>query len=435
MNKLEFPINVAVFPCGSEVGLEAYRALRYSRHVKLFGFSSVEDHGKVVFEQYVGDLPMLSAPDFLEKMSELIREKEIQFLIPGMDEVGYYLKKYEHELGCEVVYADMDCAEIIRRKSSTYEALLSTVRVPDIYKLDELDAVTLPIFAKPDIGYGSREAEVINDVGRLEFYKKKNLENRLFSEYLPGEEYTVDCLSDTHGKLLFAGARKRNRIRMGISVSTEIVKQDIIEGIASRISRKLKMSGVWFFQVKRASDGEFALLEVASRISGSMALYRLCGINFVLLDLFQRCGYPVIIPKLSIEHAVLERSFDVNLLTELNYNNLYVDFDDCLIIGDKVNTDLVKLIFQCINKGGSVKLVTRHDGDIEKRLRSLRLNALFDEVIHLTDRDICKSNFIKETNAIFIDDSFVERNRVYQATGIPVFGPDAVEGLLRRSEL
>ena len=39
-------------------------------------------------------------------------------------------------------------------------------------------------------------------------------------EYLPGEEYTVDCFSDREHGLLFAGARVRRRTRNGISVNT-----------------------------------------------------------------------------------------------------------------------------------------------------------------------------------------------------------------------
>ena len=38
--------------------------------------------------------------------------------------------------------------------------------------------------------------------------------------------------------------------------------------------------------------------------------------------------------------------------------------------------------------------------------------------------------YVKEHNAIFIDDSFAERKKVREATGVPVFGVDMVESLL-----
>ena len=43
-------VNVMVFPCGSEVGLELNNALKDVSFITLFGASSVPDHGKCVFE-------------------------------------------------------------------------------------------------------------------------------------------------------------------------------------------------------------------------------------------------------------------------------------------------------------------------------------------------------------------------------------------------
>ena len=40
--------------------------------------------------------------------------------------------------------------------------------------------------------------------------------------------------------------------------------------------------------MKRASDGELVLLEIAPRVSGSMGLYRNLGVNFALLGAYDR---------------------------------------------------------------------------------------------------------------------------------------------------
>ena len=47
-----------------------------------------------------------------------------------------------------------------------------------------------------------------------------NNQTVLIFENLPGEEYTVDCFTDRHGDLLFAGPRSRDRVRMGISFAS-----------------------------------------------------------------------------------------------------------------------------------------------------------------------------------------------------------------------
>ena len=68
MQKVKFKAhnrkNILVFPCGSEVALEIYRFLRHSTHFHLIGANSVDDHGKFVFEYYIGGLPYVNSNDF-----------------------------------------------------------------------------------------------------------------------------------------------------------------------------------------------------------------------------------------------------------------------------------------------------------------------------------------------------------------------------------
>ena len=149
-------INIGIFPCGSEVGLEAYRALKYYRHFNLVGLSSVDDHGKIVFENYVDGIPFITNSDFIPKLKSILKSNNIEYLIPAMDEVAYILKENEDELGCEVVYPELDIANVIRRKSESYKRLSGVINVPNMYTTHKDIKDNLPIFVKPDIGYGSK---------------------------------------------------------------------------------------------------------------------------------------------------------------------------------------------------------------------------------------------------------------------------------------
>ena len=71
-------------------------------------------------------------------------------------------------------------------------------------------------------------------------------------------------------------------------------------------------------------------------------------------------------------------------------------------------------------------LLTKHIGDLNQELKDFRLNTIFDKIIHIDPQDK-KSNYISSQNAIFIDDSFAERERVRKNYGIPVFSPEMVE--------
>ena len=44
--------NVLVFPCGTEIGLEINAALRFIKFINLYGASSTDDNGRMVYENY-----------------------------------------------------------------------------------------------------------------------------------------------------------------------------------------------------------------------------------------------------------------------------------------------------------------------------------------------------------------------------------------------
>ena len=52
MTEARRPINVLVFPCGSEIGLEIHAALRHAKDIRLHGASSVDDHGEFAYRRY-----------------------------------------------------------------------------------------------------------------------------------------------------------------------------------------------------------------------------------------------------------------------------------------------------------------------------------------------------------------------------------------------
>ena len=68
--------------------------------------------------------------------------------------------------------------------------------------------------------------------------------------------------------------------------------------------------------------------------------------------------------------------------------------------------------------------------NIDETLKKHKVSKdLFDEIIHLK-ADEKKSDYIKEKDAIFIDDSFRERKDVMQACNIHVFDLDEIEALI-----
>jgi hypothetical protein len=419
-------LNILVFPCGSEVGLEIFRSLKYSRHIKLLGGSSIDDHGKFVFNDYHGDFPFITSELFLSYLKNFIKKHDVDAIYPAMDSVITILKSHEDDLGCKIISSPKETSLLCASKIKTYEHFKEQDFIPFIYK--SLNSVIkYPIFIKPDIGYGSIGAKKINSYEEG-IQHIATLNSYVITEYLPGDEYTVDCFTNMNNELIFVGPRPRRRTKSGISVNTisiPIDKRKEFEELAETINSKMDFNGAWFFQVKKNIEGKLKLLEIASRMGGSSSLYRLKGVNFALLSVFNTFGQKVSIleNKYSIE---IDRALDVRMKLDFDFINVYVDFDDCLVLDNIVNVKLVSVLYEYINQGKKIILITRHEKNITESLKKYRLHHLFDEIIHITNKNEKKSRFIKADKSIFIDDSFVERLDVAKTHNIPVFSPDMI---------
>lgn len=418
---------IAIFPAGTEIGLEIHNALKYSTHFELFGFSSVSDHSEYVFQNHISDLPFYSDEGFLDKINGYLIAHKINYLFPAHDDVQLFLTENAKDIKAEVLTSSIDTVRICRSKLKTYEFFKEENFTPKTYgNVNEIKKY--PVFVKPDVGQGSKGAELIRNKTELENALIRN-EKVAICEYLPGDEYTIDCFTDYEGNLRACKLRQRKRVKSGISVNSEVLpmNDDVFE-IAKAINSKLKFNGVWFFQLKKDLNNEYKLLEIAPRVSGTMGVSRNKGVNFSLLTVFNSMKIPVTIIEnnydIEVDRALISR---YNL--KLEYKNIYVDLDDTIINNNQINTFLMMFLYQAINLGKKIYLISRHVKSIEETLIDNRISIdLFDEIIHLKNGEN-KADHIELYNSIFIDDSFSERYSV-ALKGIPVFDLDSVECLI-----
>ena len=146
--------NILVFPCGSEIALEFYRSVHFSPHFRLIGANSIDDHGRFVYDEYVGTVPFITSSDFIPVINGIVQKYKIDAIFPAMDSVISILKNNENILGCKVICSPVETVDICLSKYRTYMALNAYILTPRLYTYNEID--TFPIFAKPDVGYGSR---------------------------------------------------------------------------------------------------------------------------------------------------------------------------------------------------------------------------------------------------------------------------------------
>jgi hypothetical protein len=408
---------VLVFPSCNEPGLEVIASLIKSNKVDVFGGSSGEvryDPSRQILKNY-RKYPSLFEKDFRRKFTSLIKKNKITHVFPTVDVLVSEFAGWKVP-GVTFITPSKNTADLVISKKATYETLKSVIPVPEVVnKTDMTDKTSMnkmnmkyPLFAKPDQGSGAKSGFKVNNDADLQ---RATDEQLLITEYLPGEEYTVDAVSDLKGKLLVYNIRVRGKIGRSIALGTQSVKDPLIGKLMDKIADKMKITGPWFAQFKRDKTGRPVLMEINCRMGGSSTLTRLSGVNIPLLSLFIYSGFEVKVPKLK-PGLLINRAL-TNLGDPMPVKFAIWDLDDTLIRKDgKPDPESIAALFDLKNRGVKQILLSRKP-EIDKILKFHQIPDLFLEIISDTDKGraiklIIKKFKIKLSDLVIINDSTVE---------------------------
>ncbi len=416
-------INVLIFPAGEINSIELHDALASCVNINVFGASSIDRHGSYVFENYISGLPLINDATFIDIFNALLIKNKIDVIFPTHDTVAMFFADNADKLKAKVITADKQTSTICRDKKKTYEALFGCKFLPKVFD----SIVDYPVFIKPKESQGAIGAKLIlsqNDIPNVD------LKEYVICEYLPGKEYTVDCLTDKDGKLRFVSPRSRKRLMAGVSVAGQIEELTAeIENIAFQINERLNFLGLWWFQIKQDQNGKWKLLEVSTRCAGTMALTRARGVNLPLLSVYTAMGHPIIVQP-NYYRVMMDSSLIRRYKIDYDYDTVYFDFDDTLTLRGKINLKAIWFLYQCKNFGKKVLLLTKHEKEIYESMSKYAIcSQLFNEIIHIRPSDL-KSDYINPNRAIFIDNAYRERLEVSQVHKIPVFDVDGLDALM-----
>lgn len=423
--------NVLVFPGGTENGLEINKSLRYSKEVELFSVSNdTKNHAEYLYKNHFV-IPDIYNKRCLAELNKILIENKINFIFPANSLIIDFLIENREELACKIIQPNNAAVKITRSKTKTYDLFKNKLIVPKVFKTLEINKNNLPVFIKPDHMYGSQgvqKIETLDEIKNIDI----DLSNYVISEFLPGNEYTVECFSTEKEGILYCSARTRERVRMGTTMHSEKATkavQKIVLEYAEIIFEELKIDGLWFFQVKYSSNKSLCLLEIETRVAGTMAFSRALGVNLPLANLYIADDKPVTLKQQKYE-LVIDRSLTNRYKTNINFNKVYIDLDDTILIRNIINTDIIKFIYQCINKDIKLILISKSlEKDKINFLKKYRLDNLFDEIIWLEEEE-SKSDYIYDKQSIFIDDSYSQRLEVEKKCDIFTFEPNMIEVLL-----
>lgn len=413
--------NVLVFSCGALPAVDINFALRGSSEYKVYGASSYDDHGLYIYENYIGNVPFLSDPDFLEKFNQILVENAIDFIIPLHEDMILYFQSHKEQVKATVISSCYETALLCRYKSKTYEALADCSFVPKTYTVEQV--TQFPVFVKKDNDQGARHAYKVDN--REDLLVRTASGDMVICEYLPGEEVTVDCFTDRHGVLRFVNPRAADRMLAGIDVHARRLQNDeAIRDIARQINSKIRFRGPWFFQIKRDAQGEFKLLEIATRFAGAFGLTRCMDLNTPMLALqdFEDKDIVVDYNDLPIE---ADKIFIGRYTIPLTYDTVVIDDVQTLMIHERTDTFFMMYLYQCVNKHKRIVLLSR---DLQKTLQALQKSKICEEIFSVVPVENADNALYH--NAIFISREDANRTRIRKQFGIPCYAPSTVEALL-----
>jgi carbamoyl-phosphate synthase large subunit len=289
--------------------------------------------GRLLVKDF-GVIPRADDPAFIDSILSLCREKNIHIVLPLVTKELLPLSQHRKEFelaGAKVIVSACESIEIANDKSRLYQFLQwRGMDLPDFRIIEtigqfkiaarELGYPEKTICFKPSVSNGSRGFRIISptaDEHELLFKEKpsaaymsfedairilssKPFPELLVTEFLPGEEYSVDCLAN-EGESILILPRIRKKMINGISVEGEFNRDDSIIQYCKQIIRELKLHGNIGIQVKKSAADKFLLLEINPRVQGTISAALGAGVNLPVLAIKQELHLPIAEHELEVK--------------------------------------------------------------------------------------------------------------------------------------
>ena len=295
-------ISTVLIPGASApAGINTIKSLRLSDFSgKILSTDSNSLSAGFYLSDYYEVIPEAEADDYLEVLLNIIDKYNIEVLMPSSGYDIFPFSEFKSKLkkhGVVPVVSDRKILEICRDKLSTFDHLNKFFTLPHTtLNPDEID--TYPVIAKPRYGKGSRDVVKIHDEQEKKYINSR-YPNMIYQEFLPGDEYTIDVMSDLEGNPIISVPRVRLQTKSGISTKGKVVLDNELIEESMKIVKKLRIIGPSCVQMKKDKSDHFKLVEINPRLGGGTIFTTLAGANFpkMVLDLVE--GRKIDPPKIS----------------------------------------------------------------------------------------------------------------------------------------
>jgi carbamoyl-phosphate synthase large subunit len=223
--------------------------------------------------QYAADhrcaVPRIDDPGYVPALAELCERHGVRAVVPLTD---LDLEVLGHARAAGRLPAFVPDAEIARATFDKYEAhlLLSRLGLPSPPTVLPGEPVeSYPVMIKPRQGSGARSIHRADDARAAEFFVEYIREPAMVQKLMDGPEYSIDTLSDLHGRCLNAIPRTMLESRGGESIKGTVIADPELIELGRRVVDALGVRGPCTVQAFRDQDIGLGITDVNTRFGGA----------------------------------------------------------------------------------------------------------------------------------------------------------------------
>jgi carbamoyl-phosphate synthase large subunit len=219
-------------------------------------------------------VPRIEDPDYVPRLREVVREHDVELIVPLTDLDQLTLARARDELGVLVLLPDADVVERLGDKYLAHVLFEERgIASPPTWLPEEVpDDASFPLLVKARHGFGSRHIYRTADRGQLEFFLGYTPVESIVQACLAGEEFSIDVFCDLEGRCLHAIPRTMIESKGGESIKGMTIKDETLIDLARDVAEKLPLVGPANIQCFREPDGAHLLTDINPRFGGGFPL-------------------------------------------------------------------------------------------------------------------------------------------------------------------
>lgn len=325
-------INILVTGAGAPGIAGTIYALRNNPDNRIFNIvtTDIKDDcvGKYMSDAYYV-LPAPESPDYFNVLEGIIKKEHVSVILPQTTrEIEFYSRNKHlfNKLNVGVIVSDYSGITKANDKYLIIKACEDVgIPYPEYFLVksieemkDAIKKIGYPdkkVVVKPRFSNGLRGVRVLTedglsfhnyihekpggldmDVGNfLKIFLNVNpseFPELLITEYMPGEEYSIDMFRNKKGAIVIP--RLRRSIRSGISFETmvDLNKSELID-YSNLLAEHLNLTYCFGFQFKLDNEGVPKILESNPRVQGTMVASLFAGFNMIYYSVKEVLGEEV----------------------------------------------------------------------------------------------------------------------------------------------